>query len=1101
MENASAKEITHWLEQHGLGQYAARFVENDIDRSLLTSLTEEDLKELGLTIGHRRRFSAAFDIHRGTAVPDPEASHAPERRQLTVMFCDMVGSTSLSSRLDPEDLRTVMHQYYKACEKVILRHHGFIASYLGDGLMSYFGYPEAREDAAESAVRAGLAIIDAVRRLEPAGGGQLKVRLGIATGLAVVGDLLGKGASELHSVIGQTPNLAARVQSLAEPDTLVIAGSTQMLVRGQFDYVDLGVHQLKGIEGAVPVWRVVGEASGSTRFEAQHADPSICVGRGHELKTVADCWQSVLGGQSQVILIIGEAGIGKSHLLSSISDQAAAAGPAQILLQCSSDQSSNPLYPLISELRRTIPIDPADDIGVSLARIETWLGDLATTENVGLVANLFGLPLDSLQALLPVAPEQRKARRLGLFLELLQHRSLAQPVLLIVEDAHWIDAVTQELLESLAAGMGNHRVMLAISARTEYRDRIAVYFGGTVLNLARLGSSEAEQVIGNAARGRSLSQDVIRQILDKSDGIPLYLEELTKSVLGMGRRDAGVDAIPAGVPSILLDGLMGRLDRLGRAKEIAQIASCLGRSFSFALIAALAHGEQDLTADMLMQLVEGAFLVQDGTPPNSRYTFKHALLQDAAYESLLRSRRRDLHAEIVGILETAFPDEARNDPGLLAHHCRQANLPEREAEYLFAAAQAATRLVAVKEALGYLNRAEEILAGLAPSPDTLSKHVEVILMLMDVGRFMILPSRHIELAIRLKEKHAASSMRDDPGTLASILFQQGRAHLYTSNYAEASSAFGKIIDLGRSTHDPDLIMKPGSALTMTLCCQGQFADSLAFLDREKLEYYKTRKNFIDYIAGLGWCGYATCQQGDIDSGLRINDLAINESRTLGSLIYSAGAHVWKCQSLIASRFPREAVVAAQRCVEVGRSQNVPYLIWHGLVFLAFAHCRSGDFPLARRGLADVHAFLESFPQGLISVLDYPPMIEAEIACFGGEVDRAVELGGQAVKAGASRGGIFTEALANRVLAVAGLLRGDALEAATQHMDRALELLHSGGAHVERTYSMLVWAHALARMGHQGPAVSAVTDARALAETYALDLSSCEYGAAEALKLC
>ncbi|MBV8621783.1 MAG: AAA family ATPase [Curvibacter sp.] len=1100
MEAPAIAEITQWLECHGLSIYLARFIEQDIEPSLLATLSDEDLRELGLTIGHRRRFKEALAARPAEPVRSSPPQRDLERRQLTVMFCDLVGATNLSSRLDPEDLRAVLHQYYKTCERTITEHHGFIASYLGDGLLSYFGYPEAREDAAESAIRAGLSMVEALGHLKTAEGSRIQVRIGIATGMAVVGDLIGEGASELRSVIGQTPNLAARLQSFAQPDTLAIAESTRRLVRGQFDYLNLGVHALKGIDDPVQIWQVVGTASQLSRFQALHQDLGPCVGREHELGQVSACWQQALQGVPQYLLIRGEAGLGKSRLVRQLVDRAGAAEHLELLLQCSPDQSTNPLYPLVAGLRQMIRLDGLTHGPQDLQKIEHWLGPLASPEQVALIGNLIGVRLDALQNLLPMALDQIKVRTQSLIHEVFRHKARDRAMLILIEDAHWIDPVTQAFIDELVRGLGRSRLMLVLTARPEYAPRLPPEIAGTVVNLNRLDATDARALIGHATRGTPLSPELIEQIIERAEGVPLYIEELTKAVVDRVRSEVSDRLMASGIPATLHDSLMGRLDRLGTAKETAQVAACLGRTFRHEVLALL-MGRPGAVLDLaLQQLMEAELLIQTGLPPQASYTFKHALLQDLAYESLLRSKRRELHARIVEIVEANFPEQAHADPGMMAHHCRNGQLLDKEARYLILSARVATRLVAVKEALGYLSRAEEILAGLPPSEENVSRHIDVILMLLDAGRFMFLPSTLIAYADKVKDMHARSARRHDLDTLASILFQKGRAHLYSSHYDEARSAFCQIVELGRSSASEKIQMKPGSAFTMALCCQGHFSDALAFLDREKLERFREHQNYIDYLAGLGWCGYALCQRGEVDAGLACNDQSIEEGSQLGSAVYGAGAYAWKTHALLACRRHAEAIESARRCVELGQAAQVPYLIWHGLVFLAMAHCRNGDFELARHDLIAVRERLATFEDGLISVLDYPPMIEAEIACFEGDAAQALLLGARAVEAGASRGGLFTEALGHRVLALSRLALDAADPQAARHMDRALELLQRGGARAEQAYSALLWAEALERAGQAAASATALASAMALAEGSGLDLQACEHGGARILGL-
>ena len=1107
MNEQQASEITQWLEQQGLGALAPQFIEHEIDWSLLPTLSEQDLQELGLKIGQRRRFALAVAGQFPGAVPAEIPAAVPaavapadtlERRQLTVLFCDMVGATQLSSHLDPEDLRALMHGYYKVCQQAIVQQRGFIASYLGDGLLSYFGYPEAHEGSVEAGIRAALSIIEAVGQLKAADGSPLSVRLGMATGMAVVGDLIGEGPSEMRQVIGQTPNLAARIQGLAPAGTLWIAESTRALAKGQFDYRDEGVHLLKGIDTPVQLWQVLGETRPGSRFDALHPDPQQCIGREHEIERLARHWQHTHQGQSQVVQILGEAGLGKSRLIKSLEDRLNMPWSRQWLLQCGPEQSSNPLHPLITALRLLLQLQPDSAAPDNPRRIAAWLGPLGDDENVALLANLFGLAPGLTVPLKPLSAEQKKARTLNLLVDICRHQAAQHPILILVEDAHWIDAMTQRFIEAVAAELLHSRLMLLVTARPEYRESLP-HADTQVLELPRLNRGQAEQVVLNQAGEHRLPKDTVAQIVERAEGNPLYLEELTKAVIDHLRFGVRSDLLSTIIPASLHDSLMGRLDRLGKAKEAAQVASCLGRRFAFGFLCELMERDAPTVALLLGQLLDAQLIVQEGGTLHGNYAFKHALLHDVAYQSLLRGKRRALHQRVVELIETRHPDLALFDPGHLAHHCRLGGLAEKEAFYLVASARAATRLMAVREALANLERAESLLSELPPSPQVIADHTAVIQALMDTGRFIILPTRLIELSNKVRERQSKAGLLQDPRAQVPLLFQEARAHLYTGNYPQARQILESLHALGLRHHDTEVAMKPGSALTMTLNCQGDFAASLAFIHSGNIGYYSAQHNLIDYLAGLGWCGHAYCQTGQMAEGLRCNELAIQESDQLGSAIYGAGAYLWKCHALLACRHHPEAVQAAHMGVELARASDVPYLVWHGLVLLAFSHARSGDHSGATQHLDQAREMLARFPMGQICLQDYLPMIEAEMACLQGDWARTLRLGEQAVAASARCEGLFSQALAERALAMAHLLGGAGLEPARQHALRAFALMQRGGAVADFFYSSLLWARGLQRAGHPKEARPWLQQALTLAERHGFDPAHCEYGGSAALR--
>lgn len=1093
MSPQQATEVSRWLEQHDLGQFASAFIEQEVDLTVLPSLSEQDLVELGLRIGHRRRFNQAIKPHftgqtSGVAELQPDGL---ERRQLTVMFCDLVGATQLSSRLDPEDLRAAMHSYYKACQQAIVQHHGFIASYLGDGVLSYFGYPEAHETSAEAAVRAALAIIEAVGKLRAADGSRLGVRLGIATGMAVVGDLIGEGSSEMRSVIGQTPNLAARIQALAEPGSLYIAESTRALVKGQFNYLDGGVQTLKGIDTPVQVWRVLGETRQGSRFEALHPDPRQCIGRDAELALLERCWDDSQHGHARMVLIIGEAGLGKSRLLKAMEEVTHAHHTHQWMLQCSPVQNANPLFPLVSAWRLLIQLNPLLDAAENTQRIVTWLGTLGNDENVVLLADLLGVPTTFSHALQPMSADQKKTLTLRLLVDICRQQAELHPILMVVEDAHWIDPLTRQFIEAIASDLKASRLMLLVTTRPESGETLTA--PDTVLvRLTRLHPIHAEQVIHNLSPGRSLPDETIRQIVDRSDGNPLYLEELSKAVLEHLHLGMRPDLLPTIIPASLHDSLMGRLDRLGNAKEVAQVASCLGRRFQLGFLCRLMARDAETVEDLLKRLIVADLIFRESSGPDAVYAFKHALLHDVAYESLLRGKRRTLHQRIVEIFESQYPDLTRDDPGLVAHHCQLGGLEAKEAFHLVASARKATRLMAVREALRYLERAESILSQLPPSPSVIEDHTNVIQALMDTGRFIILPTRLIELATKVRERQKSAGQAVNPLAQVPLLFQEGRAHLYTSNYPAARRIFESIQELGLRHASPEVQMKPGSAFSMTLNCQGDFTASLAFLHPGNVDRFAQQHNLIDYLAGLGWCGHALCQTGSIELGLQCSDRAIEESGRLGSAIYGAGANLWKCHALLAVRRHDDALASARRGIELAQASDVPYLIWHGRVLQALVHLRVGQRLEARQFLDMAYALLDQFPQGQICLLDYPPAIEAELAWTQGDGAQAIVLAEQAVAEARLRDGWFSESMAQRVLAMAKLANGAGLAGGLAHFERALQLMQQGGARAEQCFAKLLWAQALRDNGHPHEASHWIARACSDARAFGYDLLACEH---------
>ena len=1104
-------DFRQWLKALGLERYADAFADNDVDFRALRQLSDADLKELGVSLGHRRILQAAITQVRldGAGGSPPDAAPAPgsqgERRQITVMFCDLVGSTELSARLDPEDLRSHIHAYYSSCCKTIEQSGGFIARIVGDGVLAYFGYPAATEDAAECAIRAGLHIIESVN-LEPVeGASRIDVRIGLATGVSVVGDMVGIGFAELHAVMGQTPNLAARLQSLAGPNTVVIADDTRRLAGGFFIYADHGAHILKGFDHPVQAWRVVGESRSGARFDAQHSVHVDCIGRDAQLGVLQAAWDRVCQGSGRVVTVVGEAGIGKSRLLRTASERLAAQAGLTVFMQCSPSQSGTPLYPLIDWLRRDIGVSPAGAAD-NRALLQAWLGSGMTDIELPLIAELLSVPLADGDAPPPLPPDRKRQLTREVVLRHFERRCQNDPALLMVEDAHWMDGATEDFLVSLFERLRDRPLLAIVTSRPWRPRRWADVARTSDILLDRLPEADAHRLVRAVCRGRSLPSAVVGAILARTDGVPLFVEELTATILESGLlREEGDTLVLQGplpaldIPSTLRDSLMARLDRLSDIKDVARVASAIGREFTYSLLAQVSETPAHRLIAALDRLVEAQLLFQRGVPPDAEYVFKHSLVQQAAYDSQLRSDRHTLHARIVRAIETHQPEVAQREPGLMAHHCELAGMTDREVDYLVAAGRASTRIVAIAEALSYFARADAAIARLEPNARNASRHIDVILGLMEVGRFAILPGRLMALSERARSLSRMDGVICDAARTSAILFQDGRAKLYASYYAEARTIFQEIRRLGIANGDASIERKPASAFGMVLCCQGLFSETLAFLNESNIGYYRESGSFIDYIAGLGWMGYASCQVGSVEDGLRFAQRSVGEAEQVHSQIYLAGAYVWRSHALMALRRLDEAVADARQCVALSATHAVPYLGWHGLVFLALCLCRKGDLEAAAEALAQARALLSQVEDGRWSLLDYLPAIEAEIACGCGDHARAQRFADEAIDVAGAIDGHFAAAMAWRVKAISGLRSGADPGQAQACFDRAMHCHELGDAHAERAFSALVWAHALHAAGQVERALHWLDVATSLARRYGYDLACCEHGAAALLR--
>ena len=964
-------DIAAWLHSLGMQQYEAAFRANAIDAAILPELTAEDLKELGVSlVGHRRKLLAAIAALRTELTPAPEtqqASSTAERRQLTVMFCDLVGSTKLASRHDPEDFREIIAAYHRAVADVARSLDGFVAKYMGDGVLVYFGYPTAHENDAEHAVRAGLGIVAAVGRLD-IGSVKLQARVGIATGLVVVGDLIGAGSAQEQSVVGETPNLAARLQALAEPDAVVIAAGTRRLVGDLFEYLDLGAVEVKGIAEPVPAWQVLRPGVVVSRFEALRGSAlSPLIGRDEEIDLLLRSWAHAKTGEGQLVLVSGEAGLGKSRITAVLEERLQIEPHLRLRYFCSPYRQDSALFPFIDQIGRVAGLVPTDPPAVKLAKFEALIARRSLPEeDAAFLADLLSLPDPGHYRLTNLSSQRKKEQTLEVLIRGLE-RLARQPVVMIVEDAHWIDPTSRELLDRTVERIRSLPVLLIITFRPEFEFPWTGQPHVTKLVLNRL-DRRGRAILVTQIAGKPMPPDVISQIIERTDGVPLFVEELTKSVLesGLLREERGHYVLdgplpPLAIPTSLHASLMARLDRLGSARHAAQIGAAFGRWFRYTLLRTVSGLPEDELQAALSRLVASELVFQSGTPPDAVYTFKHALVQEAAYGTLLRDTRQQLHGRIAEALEAHFPELIDSQPELFARHYTEAGVVEKSVFYWSKAARRSLARSAMVEAAAQFQRALEQLVLL---PDNLERQRQELELRSSLGVAL----RFVKGLAAAETGRAFARARelweqlDFPSEFLQVPYWQSLHHQNRGEFDLARRLDEHLLHLSSQRGDSAGLVLGHLCSGRTRMLAGEFPSSRSHLDAALALYDTNSHGSLAHqtgadlqVASQGWLGLVLLCLGFPEQALARSSAAVDKARQLAHL--PSLAHSLSIGTRVLSLMGDDAALDkwAGQLVAVATEYGFPHWRGEGTAFRGWVELKNGDvaqgISLLRSGMA------------------------------------------------------------------------------------------------------------------------------------------------------
>jgi TOMM system kinase/cyclase fusion protein len=985
------------LQRRGRLTYRTLKLHFQLDDEHLETLKDELIYGQRLAVDEDGRvlvWTGGADVPPGTTPPGPqpapppasEAATAPaappspdaERRQLTVLFCDLVDSTRLASQLDPEDWREVVRAYQQTCAEVIQRFEGHIAQYLGDGLLVYFGYPQAHEDDAQRAVRTGLGMMQAMatlnHRLQQEKGVHLAIRVGIHTGLVIVGEV-GGGSRQEQLALGETPNLAARLQGLAAPDTVVISPATFRLVRGYFTSQELGAHSLKGVAAPVQVYRMLGASTAQSRLDI--AGPSgftPLVGREAEVLLLLERWAHSQDGRGQVVLLSGEPGIGKSRLVEVLRERVISQGATRLVFRCSPYHQQSVLFPVIDHLQRFLHWDSIDAPEARLEALEQVLqtSRLPLEEVIPLFAALLSLPHPAHYPPLNLPPQRQRQQTHDALVAWLLEEAERQPVLAVWEDLHWADPSTLEFLGLVLDQVPTARMLTLLTCRPEFHPPWATHSPLTQVTLTRLGRPQVEAMITSLTGGKALPAAVVEQVVAKTDGVPLFVEELVKMLLesGLVREEADHYVLtgplpPLAIPATLHDSLMARLDRLSSVKEVAQLGATLGRTFAYELLQAVSPLDEATLEQGLRQLVEAELVYQRGALPHATYMFKHALIQEAAYQSLLRSTRQQGHQRIAQVLESRFPASVETQPELVAQHYTAAGCHEQAVVYWQRAGQQASDRSANLEAISHCTTGIELLKSL---PETPQHTQQAVTLYIALGAALQMTKGYgaPEVEHAYTQARALCQQVGETPELVPVLFGLWRFYGVRSQLHTARELGETLLRLAQRAHDPALAVIAHSALGATWLYLGALPAARQHVEEAIAHYTPDQRRALVFRMGQDpgvscrtYAAVTLWLMGYPDQALA----HINDAPTLAHELSHPFSLAWaRCWAAFVSQFRRDVLAVheqAEAAVALSTAQGFPLWAAHGTSLRGWARAMQGQgeegMAQVRQGIAAVRA--------------------------------------------------------------------------------------------------------------------------------------------------